>query len=82
MGTSGGAWHIDAGPHVPLPNNAEWPADIPHPIFAIGAHIFLKDCNIEDGPTAVIPYSHLSGGFSSQTIWMIVSPGVVIVLFR
>ena len=60
---SGGGWHIDAGPHVPLPNNAEWPANIPHPIFAIGAHIFLKDCNIEDGPTAVIPYSHLSGRF-------------------
>ena len=59
----GGGWHIDAGPHVPLPKDTEWPAGLPHPVFAIGTHIFLEDCNIEDGPTAVIPNSHLSGRF-------------------
>jgi ectoine hydroxylase-related dioxygenase (phytanoyl-CoA dioxygenase family) len=57
----GGGWHIDAGPHVPLPEGVEWPADIPHPVFAIGIHIYLKDCQIADGPTGVIPGSHLSG---------------------
>ena len=30
-------------------------------MFAIGAHIFLRDCRLEDGPTGVIPGSHLSG---------------------
>ena len=59
----GGGWHIDAGPHIPLPDGAEWPADIPHPVFAIGTHIYLKDCNMADGPTGVIPGSHLSGRF-------------------
>ena len=59
----GQAWHIDAGPHVPLPEGVEWPADIPHPVFAIGTHVFLKDCRLADGPTGVIPYSHLSGRF-------------------
>lgn len=59
----GQAWHIDAGPHVPLPEGVEWPADIPHPVFAIGIHVFLKDCLLDDGPTGVIPYSHLSGRF-------------------
>jgi ectoine hydroxylase-related dioxygenase (phytanoyl-CoA dioxygenase family) len=59
----GQVWHIDAGPHVPLPEGAEWPADIPHPVFAIGVHVFLEDCNLEDGPTGVIPGSHLSGRF-------------------
>jgi ectoine hydroxylase-related dioxygenase (phytanoyl-CoA dioxygenase family) len=38
-----------------------WPADIPHPVFAIGVHLYLQDCAIEDGPTGVIPGSHLSG---------------------
>ena len=57
----GEAWHIDAGPHVPLPDGVTWPSDIPHPVFAIGVHIYLKDCGIEDGPTGVIPGSHLSG---------------------
>ncbi len=59
----GQAWHIDAGPHVPLPEGVSWPTDIPHPIFAIGVHIFLKDCRIEDGPTGVLAGSHLSGQF-------------------
>lgn len=57
----GQGWHIDAGPHVPLAEGLSWPGDIPHPVFAIGTHIFLKDCNAEDGPTGVIPMSHLSG---------------------
>ena len=60
---AGQAWHIDAGPHVPLPEGAEWPLDIPHPVFAVGAHIYLKDCTLADGPTGVIPGSHLSGQF-------------------
>lgn len=61
-GSHGGQnWHIDAGPHVPLPEGVRWPADIPHPVFALGVHIYLMDCEIEDGPTGVIPGSHLSG---------------------
>ncbi len=59
----GQAWHIDAGPHIPLPDGINWPADIPHPVFAIGVHVYLQDCNMEDGPTGVIPGSHLSGRF-------------------
>jgi ectoine hydroxylase-related dioxygenase (phytanoyl-CoA dioxygenase family) len=59
----GDAWHIDAGPHVPLPAGVTWPADIPHPVFAIGVHIYLQECRLEDGPTGVIPGSHLSGRF-------------------
>ncbi len=57
----GQAWHIDAGPHVPLPEGVRWPAGIPHPVFAVGTHIYLQDCGLEDGPTGVIPGSHLSG---------------------
>jgi len=61
-GSHGGQnWHIDAGPHIPLPEGVRWPADIPHPVFAIGVHVYLQDCAIEDGPTGVIPGSHLSG---------------------
>jgi ectoine hydroxylase-related dioxygenase (phytanoyl-CoA dioxygenase family) len=61
-GSHGGqAWHIDAGPHVPLPEGVRWPAEIPHPVFAIGVHLYLQDCGIEDGPTGVLPGSHLSG---------------------
>jgi len=61
-GSHGGqAWHIDAGPHIPLAEGVRWPADIPHPVFAIGAHLYLQDCAIEDGPTGVLPGSHLSG---------------------
>lgn len=63
-GAHGGqAWHIDAGPHIPLPDGVNWPADIPHPVFAIGVHVYLQDCNLEDGPTGVVPGSHLSGRF-------------------
>ncbi|MEI9886508.1 MAG: phytanoyl-CoA dioxygenase family protein [Rhizomicrobium sp.] len=34
-----------------------------HPLsgFAIGVHIFLQDCPMEAGPTAVLPGSHRSG---------------------
>jgi len=61
-GSHGGqAWHIDAGPHVPLPEGVRWPDDIPHPVFAIGVHLYLQDCALEDGPTGVLPGSHLSG---------------------
>lgn len=59
----GQAWHIDAGPHIPLPEGTTWPENIPHPVFAIGAHIYLKDCGLEDGPTGVLEGSHLSGAF-------------------
>ena len=57
----GGGWHIDAGPHIPRPAGVPWPDEIPYPIFAIGVHIFLQDCPIECGPTAVIPGSHKCG---------------------
>jgi hypothetical protein len=57
----GDAWHIDAGPHIPLGPEMEWPQDIPHPVFAVGIHIYLKACRLQDGPTGVIPGSHLSG---------------------
>ena len=61
-GDHGGAgWHIDAGPHIPLPPGTSWPKDIPHPVFAIGAHIFLEPCGMDEGPTGAIPGSHLSG---------------------
>jgi ectoine hydroxylase-related dioxygenase (phytanoyl-CoA dioxygenase family) len=61
-GSHGGQnWHIDAGPHVPLPEGVRWPENIPHPVFAIGVHLYLQDCTIEDGPTGVLPGSHLSG---------------------
>jgi len=61
-GSHGGqSWHIDAGPHVPLPEGVRWPTKIPHPVFAIGVHLYLQDCRLEDGPTGVIPRSHLSG---------------------
>ena len=60
---NGERWHIDAGPHVPLPEGTSWPTDIPHPVFAIGVHIYLRKCTINDGPTGVIPGSQLSGRF-------------------
>lgn len=57
------AWHVDAGPHIPLPEGVSWPGEIPHPVFAVGAHLFLQDCGEGDGPTGVLPGSHLSGRF-------------------
>jgi len=56
-------WHIDAGPHVPRPPGTHWPDEIPYPVFAIGAHILLRDQTLDDGPTGVIPGSHRSGLF-------------------
>ena len=57
----GGPWHCDAGPHVPRPEGVPWDERIPYPVFAIGAHLYLADCPLESGPTAVIPGSHRSG---------------------
>jgi ectoine hydroxylase-related dioxygenase (phytanoyl-CoA dioxygenase family) len=57
----GGAWHIDAGPHIPRPAGVPWDDRIPYPIFAIGAHFYVQDCGIESGPTGVLPGSHKSG---------------------
>jgi hypothetical protein len=57
----GGPWHCDAGPHVPRPAGIDWDDRIPYPVFAIGAHILLRDCELVDGPTAVVPGSHRSG---------------------
>ena len=59
----GGAWHIDAGPHIPLSPDQSWPEDIPDPVFAIGVHVFLMDCPLACGPTGVISGSHRSGLF-------------------
>ena len=58
---SGGPWHCDAGPHVPRPEGVDWDDRIPYPVFAIGAHLYLRDCEVADGPTAVVPSSHRSG---------------------
>jgi hypothetical protein len=58
---AGGPWHCDAGPHVPRPPDVAWDDRIPYPVFAIGAHIYLWDCPVACGPTAVIPGSHRSG---------------------
>lgn len=60
-GHQGGRWHIDAGPHVPRREDVPWPDAIPYPVFAIGVHIFLEDCRLEHGPTAVLAGSHRSG---------------------
>jgi ectoine hydroxylase-related dioxygenase (phytanoyl-CoA dioxygenase family) len=60
-GHQGGVWHVDAGPHVPRAEGVPWPDTIPYPIFAVGAHIFVEDCPMEAGPTAVLRGSHRSG---------------------
>jgi ectoine hydroxylase-related dioxygenase (phytanoyl-CoA dioxygenase family) len=54
-------WHIDAGPHVPRPAGVPWDPRIPYPVFAVAAHLFLRDCPTDAGPTGVIPRSHTSG---------------------
>jgi Phytanoyl-CoA dioxygenase (PhyH) len=59
--SGGGPWHCDAGPHVPRPEGVPWDERIPYPVFAIGAHLYLRDCTLACGPTAVIPGSHRSG---------------------
>ena len=58
---TGGAWHCDAGPHVPRPEGVPWDVRIPYPVFAIGAHLYLWDCPLVCGPPAVVPGSHRSG---------------------
>ena len=58
---TGGPWHCDVGPHVPRPEGVEWDQRIPYPVFAIGAHLLLADCDVADGPTMVVPGSHRSG---------------------
>jgi ectoine hydroxylase-related dioxygenase (phytanoyl-CoA dioxygenase family) len=60
-GHQGGVWHVDAGPHVPRAEGVPWPDAIPYPVFAIGAHLFVEDCPMDAGPTAVLPGSHRSG---------------------
>lgn len=57
----GGPWHCDAGPQVPRPDGVPWDDRIPYPVFAIGAHLLLQDCEVVDGPTMVVPGSHRSG---------------------
>jgi ectoine hydroxylase-related dioxygenase (phytanoyl-CoA dioxygenase family) len=57
----GGPWHCDAGPHVPRPEDVPWDDRIPYPVFAVGAHVLLRDCPAPCGPTAVVPGSHRSG---------------------
>ncbi len=57
----GGPWHCDAGPHVPRPEGVQWDDRIPYPVFAIAAHVMLRDCSEADGPTAIVPGSHRSG---------------------
>jgi len=57
----GGVWHSDAGPHIPRSEDVPWDDRIPYPVFAIGAHILLQDCDLADGPTAVVLGSHRSG---------------------
>lgn len=59
----GGAWHIDAGPHIPRAPGIVWDDRIPYPVFVVAAHLYLSDCPLASGPTAVIPGSHKSGQF-------------------
>jgi hypothetical protein len=54
-------WHIDGGPHVPRDPGIAWDHHIPYPVFAVAAHLYLRDCPLEAGPTGVIPGSHTSG---------------------
>lgn len=57
----GQEWHTDGGPHVPRKPGVRWPSDIPYPVFAVAVHVYLDDCGAADGPTAVVPGSHMSG---------------------
>jgi ectoine hydroxylase-related dioxygenase (phytanoyl-CoA dioxygenase family) len=57
----GGPWHCDAGPHVPRGPDVAWDDRIPYPVFAVGAHVYLQECTVDDGPTAIVPGSHRSG---------------------
>ena len=55
----GGFWHIDAGPHVPRDPGIPWDDRIPYPIFAIGAHLYLKDCPLLERDTYPVRPSRL-----------------------
>lgn len=57
----GQEWHTDAGPHIPRKPGVPWPEEIPYPVFATAVHVFLDDCALADGPTAVLLGSHKSG---------------------
>ncbi|MDF1800971.1 MAG: phytanoyl-CoA dioxygenase family protein [Planctomycetota bacterium] len=57
----GQEWHVDGGPHVVRPEGTVWPSDIPYPVFVVAAQVYLEPCRLEDGPTSVIPGSHMSG---------------------
>ena len=57
----GQEWHTDAGPHIPRSPDVDWPEDIPYPVFAICAHVYLDACGPLDGPTAFVRGSHKSG---------------------
>ena len=76
MGLNGGKWYLDGGPHIPLRSDQVWPENLPHPVFAIGAHIFLTNCPRNCGPTGVNPGSHKSGthppedrGYDDELSW-------------
>jgi Phytanoyl-CoA dioxygenase (PhyH) len=60
-GFEGGPWHCDAGPHIPRHEGVPWDDRIPYPVFAVGAHVYLQECALADGPTALLPGSHRSG---------------------
>ena len=58
----GQQWHVDGGPHVVRPPGVPWPDEIPYPVFVVTAQLYLQDVRLEDGPTAILPGSHRSGG--------------------
>lgn len=57
----GQQWHVDGGPYIARPEGQEWPRGMAYPIFVVTTHIWLQDVSIDDGPTAVLPGSHMSG---------------------
>lgn len=57
----GQEWHVDGGPHVPRAADVPWPQDVPYPIFVVAAHVYLRDVELCDGPTAVVPGTHTTG---------------------
>jgi len=59
---NGQEWHVDGGPYLARPESHVWPEHIAYPIFVVTTHIYLRDVALDDGPTAVLPGSHKSGG--------------------